>query len=1268
MLTEAQFEQVFPFHLSLDGDLRIRRMGPGLASLCGPVAPGARLLDLFEVKRPEMSGPIESSALLVRLDKLFVLGLRASELQLRGQFLAGGTSETKLIFVGSPWLVHPDQLREFGLKVRDFAIHDPMIDLLQLAQAQQVSFEEVKQLAEKLTRQRAELRAANQKLAHQNAMLVEADGRLRVQEAESRKLALVAARTGNAVVVTDAQGGIEWVNRAFERLTGYSLQEVQGRRPGSFLQGLETDPAVVREIRELLAQGLGFEKELLNYDRSGRAYYVHIEVQAIRDETGKIANYMAIESDVTDRIQNDLRRTVRDTVLRALAGADSLREGFEAALESVGRLLGLQAGFWWEVSAEGRAMTARFSWAGGQRGVAEFVRDYAVSKIPSGEGLPGRVWAANATRIIEDLAADAADPRAKRAVDAGFRYAIALPVPVRGKVAGVIEFFGPRRVVHDPEIGEFMQQLGDQIGLFVSRILAQDELRQQRDFATQVMSLMGQGVVVTGSDRRIDYCNEAFASLIGKLPEALQGRFVLDFMTEAERPKFTRRWWHQVSRVKTTFETRLRRADGSEFVALITSVPRRKHGRLSGHISTIMDLTERRKSEEVLRRAKEAAETASRAKSDFLATMSHEIRTPMNAVLGMTTLLRETPLDPRQVEFVETVRKSSEALLEIIEDILDFSKIESNMLVLDEQSFDLTSMVEGVIELLAPRAHNKSLELAAVIDPEIPRWRNGDHGRLRQVLVNLVSNGIKFTQTGEVVLHVERAGAGTSPERVFFRVTDTGIGIPLDQQEAIFAPFVQVDTTATRRYGGTGLGLTISRRLVRLLGGEMTVKSAPGEGSSFAFSVPLRAGEGVAPTESAGDLAGLRVLLLDGHTAARASLSNLMRPWGIRVEATNRPAIALEHLHTARDDEDPFRIVLIDSRTLGESADMVASRIASEFGASRPKIALLKRADASGPVPTGRGVVDSYLVKPVKSSSLSACLRGLVSEHKPDVGVPAVATGPGTERAENNDLRILVAEDRAINQRFARLMLERLGYRADFVENGREAVEAVRGRDYDVILMDCQMPTMDGYEATREIRRIEAELPEGKRRHVHIVAMTANVVSENRESCLAAGMDGYISKPVRIELVRDLLRTLTPRAPEAKARETPMVDRAAIRATPAASIATLRSQFGEAAAIEMITMFLNDTPDRLAELVRHRDAGRFVELGRVAHILAGSCGIFGLQEMRERSLRLEERSKQSAPGDLTGDLDAVAAGFAAARELLNGQLRELRDSGGSPAR
>jgi len=678
------------------------------------------------------------------------------------------------------------------------------------------------------------------------------------------------------------------------------------------------------------------------------------------------------------------------------------------------------------------------------------------------------------------------------------------------------------------------------------------------------------------------------------------------------------------------------------------SEPQRVKGTSVGRVWGFRDVTESRRAQEQLERAKSHAEQASRLKSEFLANMSHEIRTPMNGILGMIRLMLSGPLEAHQRRRAETLHSSAEALLAVLNDILDLSKIEARKLELESQDFDLRSAVEGVADLLAVTAQQKGLEMLCFIETDVPTRLRGDAGRLRQMLVNLAGNAIKFTHSGQVSLRV-KAETGDSPV-IRFEVIDTGIGIAADKLEVLFRPFSQADASTTRQYGGTGLGLSIVARLAELMGGQAGVESQEGRGSRFWFTARLERQPGDPPKPRS--LAGRRLLVVDDNASSRDQLLELLRFWQAEAEAAGDVRTALARLRSAAA---PFEAVLVDLDMPGAGGERLAAQIHEDPKLADIPLVLLTALTETAEAHHWRtlGFVDR-ITKPVKQGELGSCLAAVLGYEPDPIGTETrTETIRCSPRETRLGLRFLLVEDNPTNQEVALGMLENLGYRADLVADGRSALHALAENDYDLVLMDCQLPELDGYETTRLVRRPDTPV---RNHEIPVIAMTAHAMAGDRETCLAAGMNDYISKPISPAALAKAIERWIGTKPEAASEPDPSLP----SPVPVEFVQEdLLQRLGgnQDLARRVIGRFLDDMPEHLAALAQAVRQGDGEAARRTAHSIKGAAAHIGGPQVREVAGKLE---RYGAAGDMdaaAGLLPDLLASFERARPLME-QFRQ----------
>jgi PAS domain S-box-containing protein len=1077
-------------------------------------------------------------------------------------------------------------------------------------------------------------------------------------ENAERLLAAIVEASEDGILSHTPEGLITSWNHGAERIYGYAAAEIVGK-PVSWLAPPQLAHNLWPALKGLKAGQILSQLDCVGITKDGRRIDVSVSSSPIYDSSGRLVSVSAIIRDITER------RRSQD---RLREGEEQFRAMFRDAPAGIAR-----------VSLDGCFLEANAALCR--------ILGYA------GEELTGKRWAALTDPADLDLSLKIQRellsgllPLAK--FEKHYIHKNGHTIPVRLRISLVRDAQGgPRYFIgHIEDLRESgrgqqaLTALDDRDGLLFARNLA--------------------GVLRTTTAGRILDCNQAAAVILGcQSPNEAIGQSVLDcFDSPGGREDLLKALATQ--KVLTNSEWKLRRHGEPVWVlANFSFVNTRADGEVE---MTLIDITGRKAAEEQLREAKEVAERADRAKSAFLANMSHEIRTPMNGILGMIGLLLNGDLEPRQRRRAETVRDSAESLLGILNDILDFSKMEAGKLKLEDAPFDLRKMVENVADMLAVKCQEKGVELLCYIEPDVSTELRGDSSRLRQVLVNLAGNAVKFTAAGEVSVRVKLARPG-DPSRIRFEVRDTGPGIAREKYHLLFQPFSQIDSSAARQFGGTGLGLSIVRMLVEMMHGEVGFESEEGRGSRFWFAVPLER-QSTAGRSRALSLAGWRIFVVDDNAASRGLILELLAFWKASGEEAASATAALERLRTA---ETAFDAIIVDRETLGPECEGFPA-VLRQHAANAPAVVLMVPLNqaAAGERWRSSGFA-AHIAKPVKQGELGTCLASILG-YGPAPARPAPKPKPTrTTREMRARMRLLVVEDNAVNQEVALGILENLGYRADVVADGRSALGALGRETYDLVLMDCHLPGMDGYEASRLIRRPDTAV---LNHNIAIIATTANAMAGDREKCLAAGMNGYVSKPLRLDELEQAIEDWTGGVPAREMSASPLPSDAPLVSAipgadlepptvtpppvvppltaprppaglpsgapspptapvPAALSTSAAASFDREDLLErvmgnrdlasrVVRGFVQEMPGQiaaLAEAVTHGDAK---QVRLLAHSIKGAAASVGGLEVREAAWKLEQKG---ASGDLAAavaDLPDLSTTFERARPLMEGFCAE----------
>jgi PAS domain S-box-containing protein len=1037
-----------------------------------------------------------------------------------------------------------------------------------------------------------ELRRNVKELQTSVASHLRAEEALRLTEARYRD---IFENVMEGIYQSTPEGYYISVNPMLARIYGYATAEELLDSVSDIQNQIYVRPERREDFtRQIQADGLvtRFESEV--YRRDGSSIWISESARVVRDADGNVLYYEGTVEDITDRKRAE----------------EALRESeilYHSLVESLPQNL-------FRKDQEGRFTFANSS----------FCESLGLTL----DQLVGRT---DADFFPAELAAKyQADDQKVMTAGQTFETVEEHPAP-DGSTSYV-------QVVKTPLMDPKGGVLGVQ-GMFwdvTGRRRIEDALAYERNLMRGLIENMPDAIYFKDRQSRFLRIGSAMARRFGlKDPEEAIGKSDFDFFApeHAQAAYDDEQWIIRTGKPIIGKPERETWSDRKDTWVLTTKMPlRNQDGEILGTFGISKDISALKEAETALAETRDSALETARIKAEFLANMSHEIRTPMNCIIGMTGLLLDTSMTGEQRDFTETVRNSADSLLTLINDILDFSKFEAGKLTIESIDFDLLECIETTTELLAERAETKGLELVSWVQEDVPRQVMGDPGRIRQVLTNLIANAIKFTETGEVVVRLRTAERTQDTVTVRFEVADTGIGVAPEARDHLFQAFSQADGSLTRKYGGTGLGLAISKHLVELMGGHIGLLSTPGQGSVFWFSLrfPCTEAPHETPSPAPNPLAGVRLLIVDDHSTTCEVLMDMTRCWGMQPTFTTTADQALLLLKEATESGNPFTAALIDLHLQEVEGLNLAQQIRAEPSIASTRLVMLTTMGLHLDTEAWQSVgADAHQVKPVRQTRLRDCLLQALG-HRPE---PARSTSETPSTAQRPlSLRVLLAEDNPVNQKIAVRQLRKLGCTAEAVANGLEAVDAVRRIPYDVVLMDCQMPELDGYEATRRIRRLETELAATGRPHVHIIAMTANALGGDREACLKAGMDDYVSKPVKLPHLQAALSKAShsathkprPTAPVTQAPgEGPILDPAIF-----AGLRALQEPGEPDGVAELAVLFLADTPPRMHAIRNAISTKNPSALQEAAHTLKGSASNLGAKRLAAVCQQIEGAARQ----------------------------------------
>lgn len=1073
----------------------------------------------------------------------------------------------------------------------------------------------------------------------------------------------------DAVITMDLDGCVMDWNRRAEEVFGWSREEAVGKPVAELIMPQQYIAQHLDGLRLFKSTGKGRvidqRLELTALRRDGQEFPIELMVTQLEWNDQIIFN--AFVRDVSERKEAEqliAREKLETALLQQASYSSSTHDALEDALRicvsNLGEISGWPVGHAFIRNQAGNKLVSSRIWYLADN--TNFRDLQAVSekvKLSPGEDLPGQVWQTGKAVWITDIEQDETIVRRRNKSRLGVRAAFAFPIKVDDEVIAVVEFFNTKLVSPDQNLLSLARGVKNKIRQMMERMQWQEE----RTRLAAIVDNSGDAIIGKAPDGTITSWNNGAEVTYGWKADEVIGETISIILP----PGMAREESEILEAMKTgrrleQFQTRRMRKDGTIIDVSITVSPiRGQDMQIIGSSIIERDITARRRREEELRSARDEAEQASRAQGEFLANVSHELRTPMNAILGMLELTLQENLTPVKRDYLETAKDSAEQLLLLVNDILDFSRLEAGRFELEPTVFNLRDLLDDVVKTLSLRGYEKGLEIVCHIKNEVPKRVVGDPVRLRQILTNLAGNAIKFTEQGEVVVALKLVESSEVTQDIFpgekvsleFSVSDTGIGIAAEDQERIFSPFAQADASTTRQYSGTGLGLAICHELIGLMEGEMQLESELGKGSKFSFVIELPVAEAdetvvIRDKATVDELRDLPVLVVDDNRTNRFILEEMLSNWSMSPIPVPSAQHAIEQLSEAIQKQKTFPLVIVDALMPETDGFMLLEQAKEEGLLDSATILMLSSADHQIFSERCQGLdISAFLEKPVSQSDLLDAIM-------------TALRGPQLERESvsqineaSQSFKVLIAEDTPANQKVITAILNKRGHHCIIANNGREAVECLRNESFDIVLMDVQMPTMDGLQATAMIREQEEESGD----HIPIIAMTAYAMRGDRDKCIAAGMDNYISKPID---AKKLLRLLERYAKEAKRKRTGSEETKQQRSASQTQSISSREQKSKTqnasgpqrpvidmqAALkrtgddveilnDMVNYFFEDTSNLMQEALECAEKGDAAETARAAHSLKGLCANFNAHSATEAAKVVEDIG-------LSGDLNHVS--------------------------